>query len=51
MPLINEAAYALQDGVAEGQAIDTIAKLGFHRPFGPLALADPIGLDTCVIDH
>ena len=48
MPFINEAAYALQDGVAEPEAIDTIAKLGFAHPIGPLALADLIGLDTCV---
>jgi 3-hydroxybutyryl-CoA dehydrogenase len=48
MPFINEAAYALQDGVAEAEAIDTIAKLGFAHPMGPLALADLIGLDTCV---
>jgi 3-hydroxybutyryl-CoA dehydrogenase len=48
MPLINEAAYALADGVAEAEAIDTIAKLGFNHPMGPLALADLIGLDTCV---
>jgi 3-hydroxybutyryl-CoA dehydrogenase len=48
MPLINEAAYALADGVAETEAIDTIARLGFNHPMGPLALADLIGLDTCV---
>ena len=48
MPFINEAAYALSDGVAEPQAIDTVAKLGFAHPIGPLALADLIGLDTCV---
>ena len=48
MPFINEAAYALRDGVAEPEAIDTIAKLGFNHPIGPLALADLIGLDTCV---
>jgi 3-hydroxybutyryl-CoA dehydrogenase len=48
MPLLNEAAYALADGVAEAEAIDTIAKLGFNHPMGPLALADLIGLDTCV---
>jgi 3-hydroxybutyryl-CoA dehydrogenase len=48
MPYINEAVYALQDGVAEAEAIDTIAKLGFAHPMGPLALADLIGLDTCV---
>ena len=48
MPFINEAAYALMEGVAEPEAIDTIAKLGFAHPVGPLALADLIGLDTCV---
>jgi len=48
MPYINEAVYALQDGVADVDAIDTIAKLGFAHPLGPLALADLIGLDTCV---
>jgi 3-hydroxybutyryl-CoA dehydrogenase len=48
MPFINEAAWALHDGVAEPEAIDTIAKLGFNHPMGPLALADLIGLDTCV---
>ena len=48
MPYINEAVYALQDGVAEIEAIDTIARLGFAHPMGPLALADLIGLDTCV---
>jgi 3-hydroxybutyryl-CoA dehydrogenase len=48
MPLLNEAAYALADGVAEAEAIDTIAKLGFNHPMGPLGLADLIGLDTCV---
>jgi 3-hydroxybutyryl-CoA dehydrogenase len=48
MPFINEAAWALYDGVAEAEAIDTIAKLGFAHPMGPLALADLIGLDTCV---
>jgi len=48
MPYINEAVFALQDGVAEVEAIDTIAKLGFAHPMGPLALADLIGLDTCV---
>jgi 3-hydroxybutyryl-CoA dehydrogenase len=48
MPYINEAVFALQDGVAEVEAIDTIAKLGFAHPLGPLALADLIGLDTCV---
>jgi 3-hydroxybutyryl-CoA dehydrogenase len=48
MPFINEAVLALQDGVAETEAIDTIARLGFAHPLGPLALADLIGLDTCV---
>ena len=48
MPFINEAVWALHDGVAEANAIDTIAKLGFAHPMGPLALADLIGLDTCV---
>ena len=48
MPYINEAVWALQDGVAEPEAIDTIAKLGFAHPMGPLALADLIGLDTCI---
>jgi 3-hydroxybutyryl-CoA dehydrogenase len=48
MPFINEAVWALHDGVAEAEAIDTIAKLGFNHPLGPLALADLIGLDTCV---
>ncbi|HEX5247648.1 MAG TPA: 3-hydroxyacyl-CoA dehydrogenase NAD-binding domain-containing protein [Gaiellaceae bacterium] len=48
MPFINEAAYALLEGIAEAEAIDTIAKLGFAHPMGPLALADLIGLDTCV---
>ena len=48
MPFINEAAYAVLEGVAEPAAIDTIAKLGFAHPMGPLALADLIGLDTCV---
>ena len=48
LPFINEAVWALHDGVAEPEAIDTIAKLGFNHPIGPLALADLIGLDTCV---
>jgi 3-hydroxybutyryl-CoA dehydrogenase len=48
LPFINEAVWALHDGVAEPEAIDTIAKIGFNHPMGPLALADLIGLDTCV---
>ena len=48
MPFINEAVWALRDGVAEAEAIDTVARLGFAHPIGPLALADLIGLDTCI---
>ncbi|MDQ3858663.1 MAG: 3-hydroxyacyl-CoA dehydrogenase NAD-binding domain-containing protein [Actinomycetota bacterium] len=48
MPFVNEAVWALYQGVAEPEAIDTIASLGFNHPMGPLALADLIGLDTCV---
>jgi 3-hydroxybutyryl-CoA dehydrogenase len=48
MPLINEAAWALLEGVASAEAIDTVAVAGLNHPMGPLALADLIGLDTCV---
>lgn len=48
MPMINEAVFALQDGVAEPEAIDEIMKLGMNHPMGPLALADLIGLDVCL---
>jgi len=48
MPFINEAVHALAEGIADADGIDTIAKLGFGHPLGPLALADLIGLDTCV---
>jgi 3-hydroxybutyryl-CoA dehydrogenase len=48
MPFINEAAYALLEGVGNAESIDLVAKLGFAHPLGPLALADLIGLDTCV---
>jgi 3-hydroxybutyryl-CoA dehydrogenase len=48
MPFINEAVHALAEGVADAEGIDTVAKLGFGHPMGPLALADLIGLDTCV---
>jgi 3-hydroxybutyryl-CoA dehydrogenase len=48
MPFLNEAVWALHDGVADAEGIDTVAKLGFAHPMGPLALADLIGLDTCV---
>jgi len=48
LPMINEAVTALMEGVAEPQAIDTVMKLGMNHPMGPLALADLIGLDTCL---
>jgi 3-hydroxybutyryl-CoA dehydrogenase len=48
MPMINEAVYALYEGVAEKEAIDGIMKLGMNHPMGPLTLADFIGLDTCL---
>jgi len=48
MPMINEAAFALMEGVATREAIDEIMKLGMNHPMGPLALADFIGLDVCV---
>ncbi|TVQ63747.1 MAG: 3-hydroxybutyryl-CoA dehydrogenase [Phycisphaerales bacterium] len=48
MPMINEAFYALMEGVAEPEAIDGIMKLGCNFPMGPLRLADFIGLDTCI---
>ncbi|MBT8478198.1 MAG: 3-hydroxybutyryl-CoA dehydrogenase [Gemmatimonadetes bacterium] len=48
MPMINEAVYCLMEGVAEPKAIDTVMKLGMNHPMGPLALADLIGLDTCL---
>jgi 3-hydroxybutyryl-CoA dehydrogenase len=48
MPFINEAVCALLEGVGDAESIDTIARLGFNHPIGPLALADLIGLDTCV---
>lgn len=48
MPMINEAAYALYEGVAEVEAIDSAMKLGTNQPMGPLTLADFIGLDTCL---
>lgn len=48
MPLINEAISALQDGVADAKTIDEVMKLGCNHPMGPLALADLIGLDTCL---
>ena len=48
MPLINEAAYAVMEGVATPEAVDTVMKLGMNHPMGPLELADFIGLDVCV---
>ncbi|ASB86977.1 3-hydroxybutyryl-CoA dehydrogenase [Bacillus sonorensis] len=48
MPMINEAVFALYEGVAEKESIDGIMKLGMNHPMGPLALADLIGLDTCL---
>jgi 3-hydroxybutyryl-CoA dehydrogenase len=48
MPFLNEAFFALQEGVASKEDIDTVAKLGFNHPMGPLELADFIGLDTCL---
>jgi len=48
MPMINEAIYTLFEGVGTAEAIDTVMKLGMNHPMGPLALADLIGLDTCL---
>jgi 3-hydroxybutyryl-CoA dehydrogenase len=48
MPMINEAVFCLMEGVATAEAIDTVMKLGMNHPMGPLALADLIGLDTCL---
>ncbi|MBM4184680.1 MAG: 3-hydroxybutyryl-CoA dehydrogenase [Gemmatimonadetes bacterium] len=48
MPMINEAIFALMEGVARPEAIDTVMKLGMNHPMGPLELADLIGLDTCL---
>jgi len=48
MPMINEAIYCLFEGIADAEAVDTVMKLGMNHPMGPLALADLIGLDTCL---
>ena len=48
MPMINEAIFALMEGVAGREAIDTVMKLGMNHPMGPLTLADFIGLDVCL---
>jgi len=48
VPMINEAVYCVMEGVGTPEAVDTVMKLGMNHPMGPLALADLIGLDTCV---
>jgi 3-hydroxybutyryl-CoA dehydrogenase len=48
MPLINEAAFAVMEGVATPEAVDAVMKMGMNHPMGPLELADFIGLDVCV---
>ena len=48
MPMINEAVFCVMEGVATAEAVDTVMKLGMAHPMGPLALADLIGLDTCL---
>ncbi|CAN5815984.1 3-hydroxyacyl-CoA dehydrogenase NAD-binding domain-containing protein [soil metagenome] len=48
MPMINEAVFCLMESVADRDSIDTVMKLGMNHPMGPLALADLIGLDTCL---
>jgi 3-hydroxybutyryl-CoA dehydrogenase len=48
MPLINEAAYCVMEGVATAEAVDAVMKTGMNHPMGPLELADFIGLDVCV---
>ena len=48
MPMINEAVYCLMEGVGSAESIDTVMKLGMNHPMGPLALADLIGLETCL---
>jgi len=48
MPLINEAAYCVMEGVADAQAVDAVMKMGMNHPIGPLELADLIGIDVCL---
>jgi 3-hydroxybutyryl-CoA dehydrogenase len=48
MPLINEAAFCVMEGVASADAVDNVMKLGMNHPMGPLELADFIGLDVCL---
>ena len=48
MPMINEAIFCVQDGIATAEGVDEVMKLGMNHPIGPLALADLIGLDVCL---
>src|SRR5436853_3359860 len=48
MPMINEAIFCVQDGIATAEGVDQVMKLGMNHPLGPLALADLIGLDVCL---
>jgi 3-hydroxybutyryl-CoA dehydrogenase len=48
MPMINEAIFALMEGVGTAESIDTVMKMGMNHPMGPLTLADFIGLDVCL---
>ena len=48
LPMLNEAVFCLYEGVGDAEAIDTVMRLGMAHPLGPLALADLIGLDTCL---
>src|SRR6185437_4898762 len=48
LPMINEAAFSVMEGVASAESVDAILKLGMNHPMGPLELADFIGLDVCV---
>jgi 3-hydroxybutyryl-CoA dehydrogenase len=48
MPLLNEAMFALQEGIATAEDIDTVVRLGLNHPMGPLTLADYVGLDVCL---
>jgi 3-hydroxybutyryl-CoA dehydrogenase len=48
MPMINEAIFCVQDGIATAAGVDEVMKLGMNHPIGPLALADLIGLDVCL---
>ena len=48
LPMINEAIFCVMEGVATAESVDTVMKLGMNHPMGPLALADLIGLDTCL---